>query len=245
MNIAFYTGASGLGAFQESINLIGNNLANSNTAGYKPVQADFENLLYTRMYVNSDQRPLEGTGVRVRGGNMIVEQGSMRQTERDLDFAIAGEGFFAVEQDGVVSYTRDGEFVKSSVQDDGYYLTTVDGAFVLDLDGERIGLPSNTDMEQEIANELKDILGVFRFANPEALQPVTSNRYLPTEKSGEATAAEDTEQHKILQRTIELSKVSVADEMSDMILAQRGFQFSARIVQSADEVEDIVNNLRK
>ena len=243
MNIAFYTGASGLGAFQEYINLIGNNLSNSNTAGYKPVQADFENLLYTRMYVNSDQRPLEGTGVRVRGGNLIMEQGSMRQTERALDFAIAGEGFFGVERGGAVSYTRDGEFAMSKVGDD-YYLTTVDGAFVLDQQGQRIQLPMD-DNDMPNTENLKDRLGVFQFANPEALQPMTSNRYVPTAQSGAAQVATDQENYKILTQTIELSKVSVADEMTDMIMAQRGFQFSARVVQASDEIEDIVNNLRK
>lgn len=247
MNLAFYTGAAGLGAFQESINLVGTNLSNSNTNGYKPVQADFENLLYTRMYVNSDQRPMEGTGVRVRGSNLIMEQGTLQNTERELDFAIVGEdiGFFAIERDGVVSYTRDGAFTMANV-DDEYYLSTVDGAFVLDDEGERIPMPIDEETERPITTGITEQIGIFYFTNPEALQPISSNRYIPTERSGEAqTVEEESEVRPIRQRMLELSKTSVADEMVSMIISQRGFQFSARVVQVGDEVEDIISNLRK
>lgn len=247
MNLAFYTGAAGLGAFQESINLVGNNLSNANTNGYKPVQADFENLLYTRMYVNSDQRPMEGTGVRVRGANQIMEQGTLLNTERQLDFAIVGEeiGFFGIERDGLVSYTRDGAFTMANV-DDEYYLATVDGAFVLDPEGEHIPIEVDEETERPVVDDsIREQIGVFYFNNPEALQPISSNRYVPTDRSGEPQTIEDQEVIPIRQRMLELSKTSVADEMVSMIVAQRGFQFSARVVQVGDEVEDIISNLRK
>ena len=125
-----------------------------------------------------------------------------------------------------------------------YYLTTVDGAFVLDQQGQRIQLPMDDNNKPSTEN-LKDRLGVFQFANPEALQPVTSNRYAPTEQSGAPQVATDQESHKILTQTIELSRVSVADEMLISSLLSAASRFSTRVVQVSDEVEDIVNNLRK
>jgi flagellar basal-body rod protein FlgG len=126
---------------------------------------------------------------------------------------------------------------------DAYYLTTVDGAYVLDQNRARINIPLD-DNDMPNTEGIVDRLGVFLFSNPEALQPVSSNRYLPTEQSGDPQVNGE-ESRKILTQTIELSKVSVADEMVDMIIAQRGFQISSRVVQAADEVEDIVSNLRK
>lgn len=246
MNLAFYAGAAGLGAYQESINLVGNNLSNANTNGYKPLQPDFENLLYTRMYVNSDQRPLEGTGVRVRGANLIMDQGTLLNTERELDFAIVGadSGFFAIERNGNISYTRDGAFTLAKV-DDEYFLSTVDGAFVLNGEGEHIQLEVDEDTERPVTDGIREEIGIYYFDNPEALQPVSSNRFVPTERSGEPQTIEDQEVIPLRQRMLEMSKTSVADEMVSMIIAQRGFQFSARVVQVGDEVEDIISNLRK
>ena len=79
------------------MNIIGNNLANSNTAGYKPTETRFENLLYREMYVNTETDPTEGVGVKAVDAGLNMTDGSLRQTNLPLDFALLGHGcFFAV-----------------------------------------------------------------------------------------------------------------------------------------------------
>ena len=246
MNAFFYTGASGLGAFQEHLNIIGNNLATSNTAGYKPTETRFENLLYREMYVNTETDPTEGVGVKAVDAGLNMTDGSLRQTNLPLDFALLGHGcFFAVERaEGDVYYTRDGQFQMVSV-DDEYYLGTADGSFVLDQDGNRIVFELD-DNDLPITDGIQEQIGVYQFANPEALLPLASNLFAQTNQSGAPVSlVEEDGGYRLLTGSIELSGVSVADEMTNMIIAQRGFQFSSRVVQVAQEVEDIVNNLRQ
>ena len=137
MKAAFYSGVSGLVAYQEALNTIGNNVANVNTIGYKAQTTSFQDLLYTDMYVNTPENPLTGNGVKAVAVGISTGQAALIRTDRELDFAINGDGWFAVERDGSIQYTRNGSF---SVGMDGYMaaLVTSDGAYVLDSSGQRI-----------------------------------------------------------------------------------------------------------
>ena len=243
MKSAFYSGASGLIANQEALNNIGNNLANSNTVGYKAQQTSFEDLLYRNMYNNGANPPLVGQGVRVTGTGLVVEPSALINTGNPLDFAIAGDGWFAVQKNNQTFYTRNGQF-DVSVEGSRAYLVAQDGSYVLTDRGQRITIDSYDKSEELDYSELTEKIGVYRFANPGALTPASSNRYSPSATSGTAAAAREGD-YKILNMSLEQSGVSTAQELTNMITAQRAYQISARIVQVADENEQTVNNLRR
>lgn len=248
MNIAFYTGRSGLRAYQNGINIAAQNITNANTTAYKYTTADFRELVYNQMDINAnkglqtEQSVNQGHGVRVIDDSLQFTQGSLHYTGYELDFAIAGTGLFAVDRMGEVQYTRDGTF-DISIEDDGAYLVTSDGAYVLDSNYERIQVPVDE-------NELLDTdaiapqLGVFNFENPYGLYRIDGQSFLPTEISGDPVV-NNPQEYEIKQQWVERSNVDLAKEMSDVIVLQKAYQFSAKVVQTADEVEDIVNNLRR
>ena len=241
MKPAFYTGASGLIAFQSRLDVVGNNIANSNTIAYKPTTTSFNDLLYTEMYVNTQNDPLSGHGVKIIGIGIDAEQSNLREGQSTLDLAIIGNGWFCVENGEKRLYTRDGSF-GISLDGEQAYLVNQSGYFVLDANGERI----STRVRQGASidnDELTQRVGVFGFDYPEALTPVSGNLYSENELTGEATVLTEG-QYELAQGYLEQSGVSMADEMVNLIAAQRAYQLSARVVQTADELEQTINSLR-
>lgn len=253
MNIAFYSGAAGMMAYQNDMDIIAHNIANVNTTGYKPQRGVFADLLYSRMAVNTERDFLTGHGVRLSDADLLFRQGPINATGLDLDFAIIGNGCFAVEIAGEgesrIAYTRKGEFAIGLEDGTEGFLVTGDGHFVLDADGERIELTAtaNADNGYDLS-ELASRIGVYNIPNPYGMEPMGDGLYTLTDRSGEATAMEegdsDTPPYRLMQHALERSAVELADEMVLVIQSQRAFQMSARLVQTADELEDIVNNLR-
>lgn len=243
MKISFYNGVSGLVAYQEELNRVSNNVANANTVGFKPSQSTFSALLHTRMAVNSEPQPLTGHGVKIQDPRLLCQQGAALQTGHPLDFALMGEGFFAVERpDGSTAYTRSGAF-DISMEGDSGYLVTSDGAYVLDRRGRRIEVePEDRDGPLDLEG-LAEQIGVYAIPNPYGLEPVGGNCYVTTAPSGEAEAM-DEGAYQLLQGTLEQSAVNLSDEMVSVIAAQRAFRLNAKLVQTADELEQTVNNLR-
>ena len=243
MKMSFYQGTTGLLANQEALNKIGQNIANVNTFGYKPENISFRNLLYSNMYVNTPNKPMNGSGVKAVSVGINAKQSGLKSTDFKADFAIAGDAWFATSHNGEIRFTRDGMFNVGLYGDRGY-LVTQNGDFVLNSQGQRIELARNADGTQFDLSTLKDEIGLFVFDNPSALQPVANNQYVSTVKSGQAIAA-NRDQNRILQGFLENSGVSMADEMSDLILTQRAYQLCAKVIQSSDENEQIINNLRR
>ena len=98
MNISYYTAISAMNAFQSELDVTANNMANVSTPGYKVLRSSFDDLLYTQMDTrNADQKV--GHGVKTNGAETVFEQGIFEKTERDLDFAILGKAYFAVESE--------------------------------------------------------------------------------------------------------------------------------------------------
>ena len=258
MKPSFYAGASGLIATQRVMDTVGNNLANINTYGYKPEVASFQTLLSDEMYVKAESDPLSGGGVRAVGQGMLFNQGSPRNTGNQWDFAIVGEGLFSLEVDGERLYTRDGAF-SWSVEGEDLYLTSKNGGYVLDRIGDHIAATyithttgttsadgtehTNTTKEIDYA-VLKDQIGVFEFDHPGGLESASNNMYRTNTLSGRPIRA-DTENYELLQTYLENSATSLADEMADLIAAQRAYQLCARVVQTSDEIEQTVSGLRR
>ena len=250
MKISFFNGVSGVMAFQEDMNRIAHNVANSGTVGYKPDRSTFSDLLYTRMAVNSEKEPLTGHGVRINDAQMIYKQGPVLQTGCTLDFALLGDGFFAVRTPkGDIEYTRNGSF-DISIEGDKGYLVTEDGSHVLGFAGRDIELerPSKDGMFNLEGLQMQ--IGIYDFANPYALEHATNSRFTPTDTSGEATAilpgrsSFDGRNYRLMDNALEQSAVELGDEMVNVITAQRAYQMNAKMIQTADELEQVINNLR-
>lgn len=254
MNIAFYNGVSGMMAYQEDMNRISHNVANSSTFGFKPSRSTFHDLIYTRMAVNSEEEPLTGHGVRIGEGNLLYRQGPALQTGNTLDFALMGDGFFAVKRpDGDIEYTRNGAF-QISLEGTQGFLTTADGSHVLDGAGNPIQL---TDTDGDGVFDTSDLesrllAAIYDFPNPYGLEYSNDSCFTPTETSGEAqlvvldgTSEQNGRIYRLQGGAVEQSAVEIADEMVNMIVTQKAFQLNAKMVQTADEIEQIVNNLRQ
>lgn len=243
MKISFYNGVSGLVAYQEDMDRISNNISNSGTVGYKASRTNFSQMLYTEMAVNSETNPLTGHGVKADDSRLQYKQGSLLQTGISLDFALMGDGFFAVERpDGSIQYTRSGAF-DISVSGSKGYLVTSDGSFVLDSKGKRIELKRDSQDDPFDLTQLPDQIGIYNIENPYGLQPVGDTCFALTESSGEATADRNGSS-RLIQGALEQSGVDLSDEMVNVIQAQRAFQLNAKMVQTADELEQVINNLR-
>lgn len=244
MKSVFYAGASGLIAQQEYMNNVGNNIANINTYGYQPTSTSFEALLNNEMYVNTESDPIVGIGVKNVSTGINVGNGSLQNTQNLSDFAILDESFFAVEtSNGEIQYTRNGAFTISMEGSNGY-LATQDGAFVLDSSGNRIQLENIGDTSTFDLSTLTSTIGTYSFNYARALQPVANNRYAETATSGTATANAD-DSKNFIQGALEMSGVSMEEEMANLITAQRAYQLSARVVQVGDENEQTINTLRR
>lgn len=273
MSIAFYTGVAGMLASQSFMDATANNMANVNTVGYKTQNASFEDLLYTRMNIHSNYYnrtdeengaenveggsennsywpdadkiyDLVGHGVKIGSVDLMFQQGGFLNTERALDFAIDGDGLFAVENNsGEVEYTRNGRF-NLSIEGKKAFLVNSQGYHVLDRKGKAVSLSvdenGNPDMDG-----LSEKLGLYYFKNPYGLTPTDGGSFLESENSGEAEAAKaGDERSNILQNWLENSNVQLSDQMVNLIQAQRSFQLNSRVVQTADQIEEMINNLR-
>lgn len=229
----FYTAGSGLMTQQTGIDNVANNLANLNTTGYKKQSIRFADLLNSNLATPDDAVPQNlkvGNGTKVSDVSYLQTQGTMQYTGNILDFAIASDGFFGVRrQDGTIGFTRDGSFSISS-EATGDYLVTASGGYVLDYAGNKLLLNENSINE----------VGVFDFANPYELIKAGDNLFDSSVLSGEPVAIAG----NILNGTLELSNVSLSDEMADLISMQKAYQFNAKMIQTADEIENIINNLR-
>ena len=258
MSRTLFTGAAGLAANQYYINNIGANIANINTTGYKPVVTSFSDLLYSKMYVKSAD-VLSGQGSRASYGGINPSQSSLVPTGESLDLALNGDGWFAVDTKNGVRYTRSGAFTISA-EGNTSYLVDENGDYVLDKNGNHIAALSSTATVPENAETGTDAqdaaaekktgfdpasltaqVGVFRFANPEALTPNSSNLYEANAQSGAASVIEKPD---VVTGYLEQSGMSMVDGMVDLVAAQRAYQLSAKVLQTADEDEQTVNSLR-
>ena len=250
---ALYTAATGMIAQQSNVDNISNNLSNVNTVGYKQEKMEFKSLLYQTIQTrttsaNGEEKPISaqvGLGTRVASNTSIYTQGSLMASENATDFAISGDGFFAVRgADGKTYYTRAGDFVWSVNAGGTLTLCTNEGYPVLDSNNQPINLPAGisayVDMNQTI--------GLFQFNNPSGLEKTGTNLLAVTPASGnamnESTTANLTKS-KVLQKYLEGSNVQVADEMVNLIIAQRAYQLNSKAITTSDEMLEQANNLKR
>lgn len=247
MNIAFYTAKTGLRAYQNGIDIVSHNVSNVQTTAYKSTSATFRELVYQTLDQNenadlsAEESMKTGSGVKLLSQKLNMLDGNVRSTGFDLDFAVIGNGFFAIDRGGEVLYSKDGAF-DLSVENNGVYLVASDGSYILDQQYRRIRLQTDENGLVD-TDSISDRLGIFGFANPEGLIKEDGSAYRQSAISGNAEQPAQSD-YTLLQGMLEQSNVSLAKEMADIIVLQKAYQFSAKVLQTADEVEQIVNSLR-
>lgn len=265
---ALWTGASGMIAQQTNVDTIGNNLANVNTTGFKAETAEFKSLLYQTVQQTStdSEGAYKPTGVQVGLGvkNSAIstnfKQGSMLETGGDYDFAIQGEGFFMVRLgDGSVAYTRNGN-LSMAIGTDGFTLTNGDGNPILDANLNPVVVPEGYKLdkvsidkngnlmaegEDGNAHQIGVQIGIATFNNPGGLNKIANSNYAQTGASGEPTiTTADQIGTELVNGYLEGSNVQVVDEMVNLIVAQRAYEFNSKVINASDEMLQQANNLR-
>ena len=260
MDPALRTAATGMMAQQTRSEVIANNLANVNTTAFKRSRAHFEDLLYQTVQgstivgapdANSLPAIQVGRGTRLAGVERAHQQGPMEQTERPLDLAIEGEGFFQVQMpNGQVGYTRDGSF---SLSDSGTIVTS-EGYTVLpgvkvpddatDIAISTTGVVTCTRGNDKTQTEIGRI-ELARFMNPAGLLAQGQNVYVETPASGAATVGYPSEDGmgRVQQGSLEGSNVEIVQEMVDMITSMRAYEINSKAIKNAEEMMEIANGM--
>ncbi|MCL2248405.1 MAG: flagellar hook-basal body protein [Oscillospiraceae bacterium] len=251
--------ATALRMQQTRLEVIGNNVANVNTTGFKAPRLDFQTALYTTGLNPSFPRSPEehnqrGHSVLIAGIARDWRTGNFQRTERNLDFAIEGEGFFVLQDvNGEQVFTRNGSFALS-VEDEGTFLVNGNGLYVLDPDGERIEIPFGIDsIDVRDTGEIYFIsnsevvgtaqLGLATFVNLKGLEQTGNGLFRHAESAGERLPVGAGT--LVRQGMLEGSNVNIADEMTRLIRTQRAFQLASRALTLADEMEGVANNMRR
>jgi flagellar basal-body rod protein FlgG len=261
-----WTGASGMIGQQANIDTISNNLANVNTAGFKKMRADFEDLLYQTVKTAGTPATEDtvvpvgvqmGHGVKLAATQRMFGQGALQNTENVYDMAIQGDGFFRIQMyDGSWAYTRDGTF---KVDENGR-LVTANGYWVLpDIIMPEGFLPEKITVTQDgrvsvivpsiSMDEPVEVgqLELYRFPNPVGLTAVGENLFKITNASGEPIPGRPGYEGmgQIRHKFLEMSNVSVVREMVDLIVAQRAYEFNSKTIQTSDNMLGTATTLKR
>ena len=247
MNQSFYTAAVGAWQQQERLNVHGNNIANINNYGFKAKRPVFSDLMYAYIQgAQQDEMP-RGTGAYMVSADTDFHQSGFADTGRALDYAIEGDGFFALWEpsSGEYTYTRDGSFTMSQYMleneagemETRWYLSDGLGRFVMGRDGRLVEV--NADDSQNMAEMLP--VGIFDFVNTNGMLSVSENRFVPIEKNGGLRVGSG----KLVQGKLEQSNADLANEISKVIESQRSFTYALKMIQTSDEIETTVNDLRR
>ena len=254
--------ATGMLAQQLNVEVISNNIANINTTGFKRQRAEFHDLLYQdllRAGTNSSDTGTVvpsgiqiGLGVKPAAVYRITEQGNLVITNNNLDLAINGKGYFAVElPSGETGYTRSGALARSAAGD----LVNANGFIVqpgITIPGNAVGITINAQgavsvtIEGQTAPLSVGQLQLATFPNEAGLRAVGDNLFLETTASGLATLGTPGAAGfgDIQQGALETSNVNVVAEITNLITAQRAYEMNSRVIQAADEMLSSVVQLR-
>ncbi|KPV60673.1 flagellar basal body rod protein FlgG [Paenibacillus sp. A3] len=271
---SLYSGVSGMRGFQTKLDVIGNNIANVNTYGFKSSRVAFKDIMSQKISgvtaptdtvggVNAKQI---GLGVTVGAIDTLHTPGSAQTTNKITDLRIDGDGFFLVspttDVNGQPLLTRAGNFDLDAQR----RLVTADGMFVLNTGGTAVALEDTVtafsiSQSGEIiaigadgaATPTNQFIAVAKVTNPGGLEKIGGNLYRTTPNSNTAEIVVDestannpaTGTGAIISGQLEMSNVDLTSEFTEMIVAQRGFQSNSRIITTSDEVLQEVVNLKR
>lgn len=263
---ALGTAATGMKAMSIQVDVIANNLANINTTGFKRGRVLFQDLFYQQLRQPGTTNGLGsenpsgvqvGLGVHVASTMDVFEQGDFEPTGRDLDVAIRGRGFFMIRiYDDLgegIGYTRDGNFFINADGDmvlggaDGFLLeppVTVPTDY-LTISISPAGQVSVTT-PGSVSSSVAGTIELANFTNPEGMVKIGDNLYVRSDSSGDPEISDPggNGAGRLVQRFLEKSNVSPVRELTNLIEAQRAFELNSRVIETADEMLQVVNNLK-
>ena len=259
---ALQIAATGMQAQQLNVEVISHNIANLRTTGYKRMRPEFQDLLYQNVRApgaNSSQSGTTlpsgiqiGLGVKTASTYRIMTQGDVTNTEKELDIAIRGEGFFQVQlPDGQTAYTRSGAFALDAngqlVTQEGYL---VEPSISVPNNARQISINASGEVQVLIDGQTTPqnagTLELARFVNKAGLEAIGDNLFLETPASGSPTTGTPDQDGlgSLLQNFLESSNVNAVSEISDLIAAQRAYEMNAKVISAADEMMQATSNLR-
>ncbi len=265
---SLYAGISGMRNFQVKLDVIGNNIANVNTVGFKAGRVMFNDILgqtisgVTAPDVAASKGGINpkqiGLGSSIASIDTIHTTGSPMTTNIVTDLSINGNGFFSVKLGtGETFLTRSGNFTKDAAGQ----LVTPQGFVLLDSSGANIApIPSGNTFTIGADGTIfvRDAAGVIDSSrkvglvivnNPEGLNKVGNNFFQATSNAGVqpiGTANNPVSgSGAIISGQLEMSNVDLTSEFTEMIVAQRGFQANSRIITTSDSILEEVVNLKR
>jgi len=272
------TATNTLNQLQQQIDTISNNIANSNTAGYKTKEAQFSELLYQQFNnesINGDRAQRQspagiryGVGAKVSQIQTNHSQGSIQQTNRDLDIAFTKEKqYFNIlmpngDNGTNLVYSRQGNFYVTPVNNDEVMLVNGDGYAVADSDGNPIVFPNGFEGFTVTGEGVLGVnypngvtqpfeLGITELQKPQAMEHI-SDTYIGIPQNF-AQLGNDIlidlqgparSEISIQNGSLEQSNVDISKEMTDLITAQRSYQFQSRAITLADQMLGLINGIR-
>ena len=259
---ALYIASTGMAAQERNVEVISNNIANMRTTGYKRQRAEFQDLLYQAYRRAGSSTSDQGTqvpvgieigsGVKTAATPRIMSQGTVTPTEKDLDVASRGEGFFAVQlPDGRTGYTRDGSFERSAegllVNVDGYQ---VQPGITIPDNSNDISISADGVVQAYVGTDSAPTqlgqIQMYRFVNKAGLESAGDNNFIETAASGTAQAGVPNTDGmgNLMQGYLESANVNPVTEIADLIAAQRAYEMNARVITGADEMLSAVSQMR-
>ncbi len=259
---ALYTAATGMEALQINIDNIAHNIANVNTTGFKQRRTQFQDLLYQNLIApgsnasSSTEIPTGlqiGLGTQAVSNEIIFTQGDFVATGNQLDVVIAGRGFFQVRMpDGQIAFSRAGAF---HLNREGNLVTAsgdpLEPQISIPQEGSKIAIAEDGTISVSLPgqNNAQQVgrIEIASFANPAGLDSIGKNLFLPTTASGDPVTGAPSENGlgRLNQGFLEQSNVNIVEEMINLIVSQRAYETSSRVVRSADEMYEQVNNLTR
>jgi flagellar basal-body rod protein FlgG len=264
---ALHTAATGLSALSQQLDIIANNLANVNTAGFKSFRANLEDLMYQEKAQpgiengNGDQRPaglFVGLGTRISNTQPDFTKGSPQESGRDLDMMIDGAGFFRVkvaqDQGTGIGYSRAGNFFlnkNSQIVLGNSQGQLLDPAITVPQEATAINVSADgivyATVPTAVAPQNVGQLQLANFVNPAGLKPLGGNLFVETDASGQAIEGTPGEGGfgAIIQKFLESSNVDAVKELVSLIKTQRAFEMNSQSIQAADQALQVISNLRR
>lgn len=254
--------ATGMTAQQMRVEVISNNLANMSTTAFNARRAEFADLHYQQLSRPGSVNAADGTvlptgvqlGLGVKPTSVAVQlaQGSLSQTNGDLDIAIEGAGYLEVTlPNGEQAYTRDGGLKRTAdgliVTADGY---PVAPEIVIPEDAVSISINPDGEVYGYFDDQVEaQLLGQFTlatFSNQRGLESMGSNLFKETEASGPPIVADPGEDGLglIRQGYLEDSSVDAVREITELIEAQRGYEMNAKVITAADQMMSTNSQIR-
>ena len=258
---AVHTAATGMEAMQTNVDNVANNMANVNTTAFKKNTAEFQDLYYQTVREPGAQVSADtnlptgvqvGVGVKTASVHKEFTMGSAKYTGSQNDLMIQGDGFFqVVKEDGETVYTRDGAFKTDS---QGRLLTTsgymLQPAITIPPGSTGFAVAPNgivTSTDDKGKQTQLGQIEVVTFTNPSGLKALGNNVYQVSESSGAPVQSQPGSAGvgQILQHNLEGSNVNLVNEMVNLIQAQRAYEMNSKVMQAADQMLQISNNVLK